>query len=1390
MGGLSRGTAGMSGSLNAANSNIRNGNNSLLNMVKSIGGATLALGGLTAMAGGITGLAVALTGAADKATLMTAKLRIATRSQAEFAQASADVRAIANGTRSDLGAVTALYSKMSANASNLGLNTAGVATATRTFGMALKVSGASAQEAESSILQLGQAMASGVLNGDEFKSLAENSPVFMGILADSMNVPKAALKKLGAEGKITGEQIAKALTDPKIVAGIEAQFGKIPVTFADIKTGIGNTMVEIAGALAKGLGIDSSLAVMLASIQNFAKSSLPFFTMLGQKIRETFMVLAPVIRGVWAGVAPILGLIVNNMDTIVQVALAVGAAFVVMKASMGLSNVIGEVIKLGVSMGASGGFAAFFTGAVGTATGAVNTFTAALALNPVTAILVGLTAVIALLVQFSDKIKLPGQEFGRLNDIVAVWWRETKRAFMDIVNGVVTLGTNIRKVFDAFAVIGRSVFASVLAVARNAFSGIINVGRNVFNLLNAATGGFLGKAISVFRGVMAWGKQAFDWLSDNWSKLPGMLGGFVMGAVEWVISGVEKMANGAIDGLNKIIEVAKNLPGGEKLSTIDHITIKRPDFGVADRIGRDAEYRGLQRYSRDRHTDAPPADNNTDNNNNNGGGGGSPAAGGAADKLNDAAEAAKRMREAVDGFWNGLTESRDAAGLVGFELEKHNAILEYRKILGDGELANARALTEAETQRIDNLLTEKATRQAVATLTEQNTELARQSALVNQESALLQTMTTDQAKAEMDVRTKMDGFRRQFLIDHADANDAALASALAQHEAALRQLAVDQERLKIAQEQEKIATDLIARYTREADPVGYARSQRETRDAAITSGRGRPEGMADAEWQRVMTMALGRSADEFESDLNDISKEFHDRMTSAITQIGDAIGGEWGAAINKVGQAIAAMAAMARGDNSKGGLLGGIAELFGKDRNGELNDFGKSFAEGTKNIMSFSKEASSAGFKSLTKLFSGEGGFMKNLGSVLGRASGGAQVGSIVGGIGKMLNKNFSEKGAQIGGMIGSFIPIPGGSILGSIAGGIIGGLFGKKKAATASSTLSMGANGLVATTTGNNSAAEGEAGQASAKVMEGITAIAARLGVDATGMANVSIGKYKNEWKVGTNGQAVGKKSGQSFGDDAEAAIRFAIQDAIRDGVLIGLSSFSDRLLKSASNLDSALSLAESYEKLLKDLGNLKDPLGASIKSVTDSLDKMVKMMTASGATADELAKVGEYRRLKLDDLLKSSLKDLNDFKADLSGEGSGVSAINRLMAAQSEFAKMDATIRGGGVVDQANFTKVGQDIMGLAREIYGTSSSQFQSIRQALIEATDGAINNVTEAFDDATVVAIDRQTDAITQNQTIQNDLLRQIAAGLANGGGNSRFTGDDGYAVNGRFYSNLA
>lgn len=226
--------------------------------VRTFSSALSSLKGAAAI-GILTGLTKKAMEFADASSLMDAKLKLAVANWGNYGQAQADVSRISAVTRSELTSTAVLYGKMAASGKNLNASQAQVARATETVTKSLKVSGASAGETASTVLQLGQALSSGKLNGDEFRSLAENAPRLMKLMADSMGVPIGALKKMASEGKLTSEKLFRAFTDPKYFAALDAEAKQIPATFGDAFTAIENVATRTFGAFDSGGGFSQAL---------------------------------------------------------------------------------------------------------------------------------------------------------------------------------------------------------------------------------------------------------------------------------------------------------------------------------------------------------------------------------------------------------------------------------------------------------------------------------------------------------------------------------------------------------------------------------------------------------------------------------------------------------------------------------------------------------------------------------------------------------------------------------------------------------------------------------------------------------------------------------------------------------------------------------------------------------------------------------------------------------------------------------------------------------------------------------------------------------------------------------------------------------------------------
>lgn len=109
---------------------------------------------------------------------------------------------------------------------------------TDTISQALVVGGANAQEASSAMLQFSQALASGVLQGDEFRSMSEAAPQYLDKLAETMKRPREQLKKMAAEGKLTAKEVIEATR--KMSSYFAEKFKQMPMTVGRAMTIVGN----------------------------------------------------------------------------------------------------------------------------------------------------------------------------------------------------------------------------------------------------------------------------------------------------------------------------------------------------------------------------------------------------------------------------------------------------------------------------------------------------------------------------------------------------------------------------------------------------------------------------------------------------------------------------------------------------------------------------------------------------------------------------------------------------------------------------------------------------------------------------------------------------------------------------------------------------------------------------------------------------------------------------------------------------------------------------------------------------------------------------------------------------------------------------------------------
>jgi tape measure domain-containing protein len=210
--------------------------------------------------------------AAIKATLDLAnvfqnlnnRLLAVTASNEAYNQAQKDVASIAQSTRSSLAATGDLYASLTIASEDLGLKQSQVATITETFSKTLKISGAETGAAAGAMVQFGQALASGVLRGDEFNSINETNSKFMGEFASILGVTRGELRKLAEEGVLTADIMADAT---QIMAdSVNDSFDKTNATISEAFEQIRGAITGLLGKVNEETGAFDGLSAALIAV--------------------------------------------------------------------------------------------------------------------------------------------------------------------------------------------------------------------------------------------------------------------------------------------------------------------------------------------------------------------------------------------------------------------------------------------------------------------------------------------------------------------------------------------------------------------------------------------------------------------------------------------------------------------------------------------------------------------------------------------------------------------------------------------------------------------------------------------------------------------------------------------------------------------------------------------------------------------------------------------------------------------------------------------------------------------------------------------------------------------------------------------------------------------
>ncbi|BCL90375.1 tape measure protein [Ralstonia pseudosolanacearum] len=217
---------------------------------------------------------------ADAWNMMAARLKLATAGQREFTTAQTALFDIAQRIGVPIQETATLYGKLQQAVRMLGGEQKEALTITESISQALRISGASANETQSALLQFGQALAAGVLRGEEFNSVVENSPRLAQALADGLNVPIGRLRKMAEEGRLTADVIVNALLSQK--DKLATEYAQLPATVSQAFERLRNAFGQYINRVDQATGFSAKLSEALTWIAQNLDTVMRWLTRIAE----------------------------------------------------------------------------------------------------------------------------------------------------------------------------------------------------------------------------------------------------------------------------------------------------------------------------------------------------------------------------------------------------------------------------------------------------------------------------------------------------------------------------------------------------------------------------------------------------------------------------------------------------------------------------------------------------------------------------------------------------------------------------------------------------------------------------------------------------------------------------------------------------------------------------------------------------------------------------------------------------------------------------------------------------------------------------------------------------------------------------------------------------
>jgi tape measure domain-containing protein len=286
------------------------------------------------------------------------------------------------------------------------------------------IAGTSQEGISAAMLQITQAMSSGVLRGEELNSVFEQAPTIIQSIADYMDVPIGSIRAMAQEGQLTADIVKNALLSA--AEETDAKFNEMPMTWGQAMTTMKNSALM-------------AFQPVLIKINELANNqSLQMFV---SKIASGFSVIALAILDLMELAGRFVQYVAKNWSVIAPIIMGIVTALGMYKVAMGIAGAITATVA--AIQGVKATMDAIMTAATAAATAGQSAFNAALYACPLTwiiGLIVALIAVIIAVIAWIGKATgAADSALGAISGAVLAFVAFVYNLVIGLINGIIQL---------------------------------------------------------------------------------------------------------------------------------------------------------------------------------------------------------------------------------------------------------------------------------------------------------------------------------------------------------------------------------------------------------------------------------------------------------------------------------------------------------------------------------------------------------------------------------------------------------------------------------------------------------------------------------------------------------------------------------------------------------------------------------------------------------------------------------------------------------------------------------------------------------------------------------------------------------------------------------------